>query len=102
MIHNIVIACSLLLHVSNVSGLFEHQAGKFDWKQNYVGEVSHLGYYSNRPLSWWSPPRVTWWLDWMLTIASSSGDECLRRTLGYITQTKRIYNFPSVKKTFVI
>ena len=54
MIHNIVISCSLLLHVSHVSGLFEHQAGKFDWKQNYVGEVSHMGYYSNSQNSWWA------------------------------------------------
>ena len=48
---NIVLLCSVLLFVSHVSALFEDQAGKFDWKQKYVGEVSHMGYYSNSKTS---------------------------------------------------
>ena len=51
MILNTVLLCSVLLHVGHVSALFEDQAGKFDWKQNYVGEVSHMGYYSNSQTS---------------------------------------------------
>ena len=34
-----------------VSALFEDQAGKFDWKQKYVGEATHMGYYSNSQTS---------------------------------------------------
>ena len=48
---NTVLLCSVLLHVGHVSALFEDQAGKFDWKQKYVGEVSHMGYYSNSQTS---------------------------------------------------
>ena len=48
---NTVLLCSILLFVSHVSALFEDQAGKFDWKQKYVGEVSHMGYYSNTKTS---------------------------------------------------
>lgn len=32
-----------------VSGLFEDQAGKFDWRQKYVGRVTELGYHSTSP-----------------------------------------------------
>jgi len=32
--------------VSCVAGLFEDQAGKFDWKQSYVGQVRHLGFHT--------------------------------------------------------
>ena len=29
---------------SCVAGLFEDQAGKFDWRQSYVGKVRQLGF----------------------------------------------------------
>ena len=32
-----------------VSALFEDQAGKFDWRQKYVGRVRELGYHSTSP-----------------------------------------------------
>ena len=35
----------------HVSGLFEDQAGRFDWKHKYVGEASHVGYYADRKIS---------------------------------------------------
>jgi len=41
--HTLVIICL----VSLVAGLFEDQAGKFDWKQSYVGKVTHLGFHSS-------------------------------------------------------
>ena len=37
--------------IINVSALFEDQAGKFDWKQKYVGEATHMGYFSNSQTS---------------------------------------------------
>ena len=40
-----------LVHVSRVSALFEDQAGRFDWRQQYVGEASHVGYFSNSQTS---------------------------------------------------
>jgi len=36
----------VLCLVACAVGLFEDQAGKFDWKQNYVGKVFRLGYHS--------------------------------------------------------
>jgi len=36
-----------LCFVLGVSALFEDQAGKFDWKQSYVGHVRQLGFHTN-------------------------------------------------------
>ena len=41
-----LVTCTL-----HVSGLFEDQAGRFDWKQKYVGEASYVGYYADRKIS---------------------------------------------------
>ena len=40
-----------LLSVSCASALFEDQAGKFDWRQKYVGAVTDLGYFSTSRVS---------------------------------------------------
>ena len=29
-----------------MAGLFEDQAGKFDWRQSYVGKVNQLGFHT--------------------------------------------------------
>jgi len=40
-----------LLGAGQVLALFEDQAGKFDWRQKYVGAVTDLGYFSTSRLS---------------------------------------------------
>ena len=35
----------------HVPGLFEDQAGRFDWKQKYVGEASNVGYFADSKIS---------------------------------------------------
>jgi len=39
------------LLVSCVAGLFEDQAGKFDWRQSFVGKVKQLGFHSTSKTS---------------------------------------------------
>ena len=44
----LAILSTCLVHVF---GLFEDQAGRFDWKQKYVGEATNIGYYSTSKMS---------------------------------------------------
>ncbi|XP_013409710.1 ER membrane protein complex subunit 1-like isoform X1 [Lingula anatina] len=44
------ISLILLFLASLCQGLYEDQIGKFDWKQEYVGEVSHLNFEGKRLL----------------------------------------------------